>query len=348
MWNMICILSKAGLEATTEEVIDWLRSWQIPYIRLNVEDIRNSPLSISIDRNEASLSLQAGDVTIAPESIKVVWYRRWGHALLESSTNQASVFDSKILFTDVSEKDWQKRMIEGFHHLRQETRAISKFIFGALSSARWLSAPDDNNINKLDVLKEAAECGIDVPDTIISNHRPTILNFAAKYPRVITKSIMGAFSCWRGNSYMAAFTAIVDTDVLEQHQSDRLFPIFLQECLDKQYEIRAFYLDRRFYSMAIFSQSNEQTRVDFRRYQYLRPNRTVPYRLTADLTLKLTALMDRLGLETGSLDLVKTVDGRTVFLEVNPVGQFGMVSFPCNYHLEHAVASALVRRFDDV
>jgi ATP-GRASP peptide maturase of grasp-with-spasm system len=345
---MICIISKAGLEITTEEVIDWLRFWQIPYVRFNVEDIRNSPLSISIDRNESSLSLQAGAVTIAPESIKVVWYRRWGHALLESSTNQASVFDSKILFTDVSQKEWQKRMIEGFHHLRQETRAISEFIFGALSSARWLSVPDDNNINKLEVLKEAAQCGIDVPDTIVSNHRPTILNFATKYPHVITKAIKGTFSYHRGTTCVAVYTTIVDSDVLAQHQGDLLFPVLLQECLDKQYEIRAFYLDRRFYSMAIFSQSDEETKVDFRRYQFRRPNRNVPYQLPAALTSKLTALMDRLGLETGSLDLVKTVDGRTVFLEVNPVGQFGMVSRPCNYHLEHEVATALVRRLDDV
>jgi hypothetical protein len=99
--------------------------------------------------------------------------------------------------------------------------------------------------------------------------------------------------------------------------------------------------------MAIFSQSDEQTSVDFRRYQYRRPNRTVPYQIQDALEFKLTTLMDRLGLETGSLDLVKTVDGRTVFLEVNPVGQFGMVSHPCNYHLERAVASALVRRLNN-
>ena len=54
--------------------------------------------------------------------------------------------------------------------------------------------------------------------------------------------------------------------------------------------------------------------------------------------------MDALHLETGSLDLVKTIDGRLVFLEVNPVGQFGMVSIPCNYHLERNIAAALTTR----
>jgi hypothetical protein len=40
-------------------------------------------------------------------------------------------------------------------------------------------------------------------------------------------------------------------------------------------------------------------------------------------------------------------DGREVFLEVNPVGQFGMVSRPCNYQLERKVAELLLRKEDD-
>jgi hypothetical protein len=52
-------------------------------------------------------------------------------------------------------------------------------------------------------------------------------------------------------------------------------------------------------------------------------------------------------LSTGSLDLVRCPDGRFVFLEVNPVGQFGMISQPCNYRLEKEVAAHLLRRAID-
>jgi glutathione synthase/RimK-type ligase-like ATP-grasp enzyme len=51
--------------------------------------------------------------------------------------------------------------------------------------------------------------------------------------------------------------------------------------------------------------------------------------------------MTDLCLDTGSIDIVRTTDGRYVFLEVNPVGQFGMVSVPCNYNLELKVAKYL-------
>lgn len=48
-----------------------------------------------------------------------------------------------------------------------------------------------------------------------------------------------------------------------------------------------------------------------------------------------------ISLETGSIDLILTKDGLFIFLEVNPVGQFGMTSYPCNYYLEKLIAMEL-------
>ena len=47
-------------------------------------------------------------------------------------------------------------------------------------------------------------------------------------------------------------------------------------------------------------------------------------------------------LETGSLDLIYSKTGQYYFLEVNPGGQFSMVSIPCNYNLEKKVAEYLI------
>jgi D-alanine-D-alanine ligase-like ATP-grasp enzyme len=56
---------------------------------------------------------------------------------------------------------------------------------------------------------------------------------------------------------------------------------------------------------------------------------------------KIYILMKRLGINSGSIDMVYTKDGRFVFLEVNPVGQFAQVSMPCNYFLEREIAYEL-------
>jgi len=46
-------------------------------------------------------------------------------------------------------------------------------------------------------------------------------------------------------------------------------------------------------------------------------------------------------LNSGSIDILVTPNNEYVFLEVNPVGQFGMVSQPCNYYLEKRIAERL-------
>ena len=96
--------------------------------------------------------------------------------------------------------------------------------------------------------------------------------------------------------------------------------------------------------MAIFSQLDTQTEVDFRKYNFEKPNRTVPYELPEGLRSKIAILMSRLGLDTGSLDLIRAADGRYIFLEVHSIGQFRMVSRPCNYNLEKKVAERLIYR----
>ena len=94
--------------------------------------------------------------------------------------------------------------------------------------------------------------------------------------------------------------------------------------------------------MAIFSQQNGKTKIDFRNYDNKMPNRNVPYNLSQNVELKLIKFMNRIGLNSGSIDLILTPDDEYIFLEVNPVGQFGMVSYPCNYFLEREIAAILI------
>ena len=54
--------------------------------------------------------------------------------------------------------------------------------------------------------------------------------------------------------------------------------------------------------------------------------------------------MKNLKLDTGSIDMIVTLDGEYVFLEINPIGQFGMVSYHCNYHLEKRIAEYIIAK----
>jgi glutathione synthase/RimK-type ligase-like ATP-grasp enzyme len=93
--------------------------------------------------------------------------------------------------------------------------------------------------------------------------------------------------------------------------------------------------------MAIFSQGDNKTSLDFRRYNRSFENRKVPFQLPEIIEEKLNGLFNALNLNCGSIDLIFTSNDEYLFLEINPVGQFGMVSFPCNYHLEKIIAEYL-------
>lgn len=93
--------------------------------------------------------------------------------------------------------------------------------------------------------------------------------------------------------------------------------------------------------MAIHSQLDAKTNVDFRNYNFEKPNRTIPYDLPKGIKNKIDKLMKELKLNCGSLDMILDLENNYYFIEVNPVGQFGMVSNPCNYYLHKQIAEYL-------
>ncbi len=95
--------------------------------------------------------------------------------------------------------------------------------------------------------------------------------------------------------------------------------------------------------MAIMSQADEMTETDFRCYNWEKPNRCLPYQLPTTEESKVKNLMDKIGLNCGSLDFIVDINDKFYFLEVNSTGQFGMVDFPCNYNLHKIVAEQLIK-----
>jgi glutathione synthase/RimK-type ligase-like ATP-grasp enzyme len=123
---------------------------------------------------------------------------------------------------------------------------------------------------------------------------------------------------------------------------DTFHPSMVQKQIDKQWELRIFFLEGQFYAMAIFSQETAATAVDNRKnFDANCLPRRVPYLLPEKIKRQLCKLMTKLKLNTGSIDMIVTKSNEYYFLEVNPIGQFGMVSQPCNYYLEKKIAKSL-------
>jgi len=101
------------------------------------------------------------------------------------------------------------------------------------------------------------------------------------------------------------------------------------------------------FSMAIFSQRNTKTNIDYRNYDKEKMNRMIPYILPVEIQQKILNFMQRAGLDTGSIDMIKTSDNHYFFLEVNPAGNIEMVSDICNYKIERKIAEIIKNKIQN-
>jgi ATP-GRASP peptide maturase of grasp-with-spasm system len=325
---MILVLSQDTRELTTEEVVDWIRALGGECARLNADDLTSAqPYRLEVDAGGWRLHFSLDGAEFTGRDVGAVWLRRWGR------------FAQPAIKASTGLEGLAGRINT---HLTAEGNAVSRAFFSAVAHAHWLGSPGDGNVSKLEVLAAAVAAGLEIPPTLVTNVRDEIESFRREHGRIITKSVgeVDMFPLF-GKSY-GLYTSEADEAAVAA-LPETVFPTLVQAMVEKAFEIRAFYLAGDIYASAIFSQSDEQTSVDFRRYKHDRPNRTVPYRVPPETAAKLRALMESLEMRTGSIDLIRTRDGRHVFLEVNPAGQFGMVSHPCNYGLEKKVAEYLIR-----
>jgi ATP-GRASP peptide maturase of grasp-with-spasm system len=325
---MILIISQHCGEYSTDYVMDWLDHKNVDYAKVNGNDfVEHCSFTTHITTGETEI--KCNEDTIKFSEVKVFWYRRW-----LSEGYHFSKYEN--LFNDAYSK------LRISRQLNNELLTIRNYLWQSQKNKPWLSNIEKVKVNKLEVLQKAYEFGLDIPDTIITNSKKALIEFKKKHGSIITKAIGEATMLSKNNISYSAFTAVL-TDHIIKEIPEQFYPSLVQEAVDKDYELRVFYLDGEFYSMAIFSQEDEQTSIDFRDYNLIKPNRRVPHKLPNDIKDKLILLMRSLDLNTGSIDLIKTKN-RYVFLEINPVGQFGMTSSPCNYHLEEKVADYLIQQ----
>jgi ATP-GRASP peptide maturase of grasp-with-spasm system len=339
---MICILSQAFFEGSTEAVCEWLRSWNVEAIRLNADDIEvHGALTAQLDSDSSEVWVAIDGKVIGTREIRAVWYRKWNSS--KGVSNGSPDGERGRIFADPSHENRTNTLLV-YKHLTNEFKVAADFLFAAMQGANWLGRPAQSQPNKLEVLRKARACGFDIPATLVTSNPDDLMRFRSRHGTIVTKPLSDILICYgHGNSSFSTYTAVVPDDFIQlEGWKGGGAPSLFQEYLSKKYEVRTFYLDGRCYSMAMYTQFNESTRVDSRHYNVR--TRSVPFSLNREEEECTSKLMNSLCLDTGSLDFVKTADGRFVFLEVNPLGQFGMLSGNCNYRLEEKVARALVTR----
>lgn len=329
---MILIISEAE-DKSTDQVIDWLHYHGKRIIRINSTDriliheaVPGFPPNIIFSVNDSEKINSAG--------IKSYWYRRGTKK--EFATQQT---------IPVSLKPELKKVLSSY--LDEMNIVFTDFLFFIFQNVPNRIGDIDKAVNnKLIHLSIAQQLGIQIPATLICNTRTAVENFR-RSKSIISKTASDGFfyeepddSTNTTGTYGLYANRISNAGL--KKIPDSFFPSLIQENIAKKFELRIFYLKGEFYSMAIFSQRNKKTMVDFRKYDEDQPNYTVPFDLPVSIRSKLKKFMQTVQLDSGSIDMIYGEDGNYYFLEVNPAGQFEMVSYPCNYKLEKIIAKTLL------
>lgn len=181
-------------------------------------------------------------------------------------------------------------------------------------------------------LEAARRAGLPVPDTLIGNDPAQVLEFLARHQgEVIHKALSSP-------AHLMLDTRRWDPTDMRQLVTLPIAPVIFQEEIKGAFDIRATIVgDKILAARSSTADSPIDTRLDL----------AAPceaYELPTKIRAALLQCMADLGLDFGAADLKVDENGRHVFLEVNPSGQFLFVEIltglPICETLAHFLTSA--------
>jgi ATP-GRASP peptide maturase of grasp-with-spasm system len=319
---MILVLSYDAYEQGTDPVTSWLLHKKANFLKISMGDLLGTKLRYTIDIDTQSIMIDGINYR---DKINVIWHRRFMGELGNFLT-----FDS-VHATNLRSE------------IRKEVDVFANYLSTILKDKKWLTSFKNININKIEALNIAQSCGLSIPQSRILNNREAVYAFESEaIDGIITKTISGSRGHYlhEGDTYV-----MLTTDMTPEHLDilpDFFLPTLFQAKIKADFEIRVFYLDGQFFSTAILTPKSARS-VDRKMDNDEASTHFVPYQLPQKLMNQLNDFMERIGLNTGSIDLMKCSDESFVFLEVNPVGQYSAESEKCNYKIEKAIAEWLIK-----
>ena len=313
-------------DANTAVVCQWLKHLKQPYLLVTPQ----SEVEVVAIYDNGDIQLKIDGKHIKGSEIKSSWYRR----------GEFSIEKQLLSVPETENRQEAALYLAANNYIRLDYGDTITYLYSWLRNKPHIDSILTANVNKLVVLNKAAELGLTIPAWAVLSTKAEVSSFKQAQAQLITKSVAGTGFFLAQSYYVQAYTEEVDDDFFTL-LPETFPPSFFQKMVDKELEIRSYLLNEAFYSMAIFSQQNEQTAVDFRKYDRERPNRRVPFKLPRDLEEKLLKLAKLLKMDSCSFDLIYGKDSAYYFLEVNPVGQYGMTSSPCNYRIDKQIAELL-------
>ncbi|MCY0989792.1 MvdC family ATP-grasp ribosomal peptide maturase [Nannocystis sp. ILAH1] len=241
---------------------------------------------------------------------------------------------------------WPARLDErltGEHReaAQRESFAALRGLLDLLPGVPWIDPLDIGRVAdcKARQLRLACDLGLSIPPTLITAEPAAARDFFAAHDgQVIAKLQTPLRQAMHGGGLP---TRLLRRDDLDALAGLRHCPMIFQRYVPKAMELRIAWVDGRALVGALDGAS---CGVDWR---YECSASWQPYELPETIHRRLAALMARLGLRQGAIDMIVTPTGDYVFLEVNPTGEWMMLENELGLPISDALAAALLRLADE-
>lgn len=300
---------------------------------LNISAVRTLDLNIAVP--EVRVQVGAKGWRLSLKDLRSVW--------ANCRYPAGEVLSKNREFRDFAQDEWEAALCNLYYLTQDRT---------------WVNPLDRDYISgaKVEQLILARQAGLDVPRTLVTLDPRELRSFSRSCPDGVAIKRLNNHPAMFRSSYpqQMIYTNLIRKADMDRLPLDsiRLAPCFFQEYVPKKSELRVFVVDDRVFSVEIFSQLEAQTEIDWRHYPR-KPNakgweidydrwKCAPVDLPASVQNRCRQVAREMGLHYAAIDLIKSTDGRYVFLEANNPGAWGWLEEQTGLPITDAIVEVLV------
>ena len=202
-------------------------------------------------------------------------------------------------------------------------------------------------VSKMLQTRIAQQVGFSVPSSCFSNRKKNVILFGNQFSDLILKPIDGDSLVCEDDKQYVFYSNKISSITLEDIPEDAFSQTacFLQNYIEKEYEVRVTVVENNVFACKIDSQAmkDNQGRIDWRQgYDYNIKHEIIT--LPNDIEVKCLDFLKIMGLNFGAFDFIVTPDNKYICLECNPNGQWLWIELLTGQKISEKIANALDRR----
>ncbi|MBL7053167.1 MAG: hypothetical protein ISS02_00680 [Candidatus Portnoybacteria bacterium] len=232
--------------------------------------------------------------------------------------------------------------IEYRHFIKRQFYAMQEAIWTMFANKKWIDNPWTvvKAEDKIYQLNTAIESGFNVPDTLVSSNPKRVSDFYCHHDKeIIIKMIRSS-----PMNDKVIYTNVVTDKYMEAIESVKMSPSIFQEVIKKEYELRITVVGDNIFPVKIDSQVDSLTSLDWRKKPKLNDTEVElsAIEIPDDVCKKIKLFMNKMNLNFGCIDMAVTPEGKYIFFEINPNGQWYFVQLKTHIPIAKAIAKLLI------